>query len=316
VWLETTLHAETLARLEQIADVVQSADLRAICGADAAIVTSRPRIDGTLMDRAGPAFKAVARPGIGVDNVDIVAATERGILVLNTPEAPTEATAEHAVALLLALTRRVVPSHMRVHGADIPHHHLLGTEVRSLVLGLVGFGRIGRRVAEICALGLKMRVLAYDPYAEHTAATALGVEMVDHLDILLATADVVSLHTPVTPETHHLIGEQQLQRMKQGAYLINVSRGALIDEAALANALQRGQLSGAALDVFEAEPPAPDNPLLGLPNVVTTPHTGAFTGQCIRAMGDGVVDQLLQLFQGKRPPFLVNAEAWPGRVAR
>lgn len=315
VWLEMTIHGEALARLAQIADVVHSDEPAGIRDAHAAIVSSRPHVDGRLMDQAGPALQAVARPGIGVDNVELVAATERGILVLNTPAAPTEATAEHTVALMLALIRHVVLGHLHLHGTDIPRDRLLGVEVRDLVLGLIGFGRIGRRVAEICALGFKMRVLAFDPYVD--AGTAiLGVEFVAELDELLANADVVSLHVPVTPDTRGLIGDDCLKRIKPGAYLINASRGALVDEVALADALQRGQLAGAALDVFEPESPAPHHPLLRLPNVLTTPHIAAYTEQCFRAMSDDVVDQLSQVFRGERPPFLVNAEAWPGRVAR
>ncbi|HID87439.1 MAG TPA: hydroxyacid dehydrogenase [Anaerolineae bacterium] len=315
VWLESRLDPDALARLETVADVIQSADLADLPGADAAVISSRPTADGAFMDRAGPRLKAIARPGIGVDNVNIPAATQRGILVVNTPDAPTESTAEHAVALLLALSKRVVAGDMSLRGAGIPRSQLLGTEARGRVLGVVGFGRVGRRVAEICARGLKMRVIAHDPYVDPALATALGVEMAEDLDELLAQADFVTLHPALTPETRGLIGERELRRMKPGAYLINTSRGPVVDEAALVRGLEEGHLAGAALDVFDPEPPTPDNPLLRMANVVVTPHIGSYTDLGVRAMSEGVVDQLLQIFRGERPPFLVNPEAWPGRVA-
>jgi len=267
------------------------------------------------MDRAGPTLKVIARPGVGVDNINIPDATQRGILVVNTPDAPTESTAEHAVALLLALSKRVVAGDMSLRGANIPRSRLLGSEVRGQVLGVIGFGRIGRRVAEICARGLKMRVIAYDPYVEQAEATALGVEMVDGLDALLAQADFVTLHPALTPETRGLFGERGLRQMKPGAYLINVSRGPVVDEATLARFLEEGHLAGAALDVFDPEPPEPDNPLLHMTNAVVTPHIGSYTDLGVQAMHGGVVDQLRQIFRGERPPFLLNPEAWPGRVA-
>lgn len=313
--MERRLADAALARLEAVADVITGGDMAQLPGVEAVIVSSIPRIDGAFMDRVGPSLKVVARPGIGVDNIDIPAATERGILVINTPEGPTESTAEHAVALLLALSKRVVLGDRQLRGEDIARSELLGTEGRGRTLGVVGFGRIGRRVAEICALGLKMRVLAYDPYADPGLAAALGVELVSDLDELLRQADFVTLHPALTPETYHLIGERELRLMKRGAYLINVSRGAVVDEAALIRVLEEGHLAGAALDVFDPEPPSPDNPLLRMRRVVATPHIGSFTDLGLARMGEGVVDQLLQIFRGERPTHLLNPEAWPGRIA-
>ncbi len=315
IWMERRLHPEALARLEEVAEVIASTDLADLPGAAAAIVSSIPAVNAAFMDQAGPSLKVIARPGIGVDNIDIPAATQRGILVVNTPDAPTESTAEHAVALLLALSKRVVMGDMTLRGTDLPRARLLGTEARGRVLGVVGFGRIGRRVAEICALGLKMRVIAYDPYVDRTQAAALGVEMVDDLDTLLAQADFVTLHCALTPETRHLIGERELRRMKPGAYLINVSRGPVVDEAALVRVLEEGHLAGAALDVFDPEPPLPDNPLFRMVNVVVTPHIGSYTDLGTLAMSEGAAEQVLQVLRGERPTFLLNPEAWPGRVA-
>ncbi|NOZ28210.1 MAG: hydroxyacid dehydrogenase [Chloroflexi bacterium] len=315
VWVERRLAPEALARLTAAVDAITEADMDQLPGCHAAIISSLPAADGTFMDRAGPTLRVIARAGIGVDNVDIPAATERGILVVNTPDAPTESTAEHAVALLLAVAKRVTAGDRGLRGADIPRSQLFGTEARGRVLGVVGFGRIGRRVAEICALGLKMRVIAYDPYVDRERADALGVEMVDSLEALLERADFVTLHVALTPETRHLIGERELRRMKPGAYLINVSRGPVVDEAALIRALEEGHLAGAALDVFDPEPPSPENPLLHMDNVVVTPHTGSFTDLGVKAMSEGAVEQVLQVLRGERPSFLLNPEAWPGRAA-
>jgi D-3-phosphoglycerate dehydrogenase len=313
---------EPLARLAAETEVIHSpagstglAELLAdLPGAAAVILGADLPADGAFMDTAGESLKVIARHGIGVDNVDLAAATGRGILVVNTPDAPTESTAEHAVALLLALAKRVVAGDMKVRGSDIPQVRLQGTEVRGRVLGVVGLGRIGRRVAEICSSGLQMRIIAYDPYIDPAQAATLRVEIVAKLETLLAQADFVSLHPALTPETRHLIGRPELQRLKPTAYLINVSRGPVVDEAALTEALAEGRLAGAAMDVFDPEPPSPDNPLFRLPNVVATPHTASFTDLGRQAMSQGAVEQVLQVLRGERPPCLVNPEAWPGRV--
>jgi D-3-phosphoglycerate dehydrogenase len=304
-----------LALLEAETDVIHSTELAQLPGAAGAILGVDPMAEADFMDRAGQSLKVIARHGIGVDNVDLAAATARGILVVNTPDAPTESTAEHAVALLLALAKQVAAGDRNLRGtANIPHNRLQGTELRGRVLGVVGFGRIGRRVAEICGQGLQMRVIAFDPYLADSQAAATKVETVDSLAALLAQADVVSLHPALTPETRQLIGQPELGRMKPTAFLINVSRGPVVDEVALIEALESGQLAGAAMDVFDPEPPAPDNPLFRLPNVVATPHISSFTDLGRQAMSQGAVEQTLQVLRGERPPFLVNPEAWPGRA--
>jgi phosphoglycerate dehydrogenase-like enzyme len=260
-------------------------------------------------------LKVIARHGIGMNNVDIPAASARGILVVNTPDAPTESTAEHAVALIMALAKRVVAGDMSLRGANIPRAQLMGTELRGRTLGVVGVGRIGRRVAEICALGLQMRVMAYNPsLPDWSLLTALGVEPVDRLETLLAQADVVTLHASLTPETRHLMSERRLRLMKPTAYLVNTSRGSLVDEMALARVLAEGHLAGAALDVFDPEPPPPDHPLLRMTHVVVTPHTASYTDLGYQGMGLGAVEQTLQVLRGERPPNLLNPEVWPGRI--
>jgi D-3-phosphoglycerate dehydrogenase len=316
VWVGYELMPEALALLEAETDTIHSTDVADLPGVAGAILAVDPTADADFMDQAGPSLKVIARHGIGVDNVDLAAATERGILVVNTPNAPTESTAEHAVALLLALAKQVAAGDRNLRGtASIPHSQLQGTELRGRILGVVGFGRIGRRMAEICGQGLQMRVITFDPYINQALAATTGVEIVDKLETLLDRADVVSLHSALTPETWHLIGQPELQRMKLTAFLINVSRGPVVDEIALIDALEAGQLAGAAMDVFDPEPPSPDNPLFRLPNVVATPHIASFTDLGRQAMSQGAVEQTLQVLGGNRPPFLVNPEAWPGRAS-
>jgi D-3-phosphoglycerate dehydrogenase len=316
VWMGWRLPPEVMDRLEALAEVVADGDMSKLPGATVAL-PGRNYCDGAFMDTAGPGLKLIAKPGIGVDNVDVEAATERGILVANTPDAPTESTAEHAVALLLAIAKRVIVGDMQLRGdTSIERAAMRGTEVKDRLLGVVGYGRIGRRVAEICALGLKMRVRVYDPYLTTTPPTPEGVEFTDDLDGLIAQADFLTLHTPLTPDSRHLMNERRFRLMKSGSYLINASRGPVVDEAALIKVLQDGHLAGAALDVFDPEPPEPDNPLLRMKNVVVTPHIASSTDRGLTAMMIGTADNIVQVLQGEKPLWMVNPQAWPGRMAK
>jgi phosphoglycerate dehydrogenase-like enzyme len=272
-------------------------------------------VDGAFLDHAGPELKLVIRHGIGYNAVDVPAATTRGILAANTPDGPTESTAEHAVGLLLAIAKRIVKSDFVLRtNQPWTRADLRGVELLDQLLGVVGYGRIGRRVTEICALGLKMRVIVYDPYLTKIPELPEGVKMVNSLAELLSQADFVTLHIPLTPDTHHFIGERELRLMKPGSYLINASRGPVLDEAALIRVLEDGHLAGAGLDVYDIEPPEPDNPLLQMTNVVNTPHVASNTPQGSWRMSQSVVDQVLQLLAGERPTFLIDPSAWPGRV--
>lgn len=314
VWTEVNLFPDALARLQAHAEVITGGKPEHLRDVDAAIIGGS-RVDAAFIERAGPNLKLVIRHGIGYNTLDVPAATEHGVLAANTPDAPTESTAEHAVALLLALAKTIVKSDM-VLRANTPwtHAELRGVEVLDRVLGVVGCGRIGRRVAEICALGLKMRVIAFDPYMNVVTGLPAGVAMADSLDALLAEVDFLSLHTPLMPSTYRLIGERELRLMKPGAYLINASRGPVLDEAALIRALTDGHLAGAGLDVFDPEPPLPDNPLLRMTNVVVTPHVASNTDRGFWRMSHSVVDQVLQVLAGERPTFLLDPAAWPGRM--
>ena len=313
IWYEFTTDEPNRLRLEEHATIVFGGAVEDLSNVFAVVIGSIIDANGAFMDRIGPSLRAIVRPGIGVDNVDLAAATERGILVINTPDAPTESTAEHAVALLMAVAKRVVTGSRFLQTNEFPRTELFGTEVRDRVLGIVGCGRIGRRVAEICGLGFKMKVIGYDPFLKD--ANIPGIELTNDLNDLMERADFLTLHIPLTSDTHHLIGEAQIRRMRRGSYIINAARGPVVDEQSLIRALQDGHLAGAGVDVFDPEPPAGDNPLLFMNNVVCTPHVASYTDRGQGAMRSGVVDQLIQLIQNQRPPFIVNAQAWPGRMA-
>lgn len=315
VWMEWQLPPEQHARLTELAEVITDGDMDKLPGADV-IVGIRRYYDGELMDRVGPNLKQIAKPGIGVDNVDLDAATERGILVCNTPDAPTESTAEHAVALLMAVAKRVMVGDMQMRGdTSIKREEMRGTELLGESLGVVGYGRIGRRVVEMCALGIKMDVTVYDPFLPADAELPAGVKRTDDLDAVFADNTFVTLHTPLLPSTRHLANEKRLRSMKPGGYLINASRGPVVDEAALIKVLQEGHLAGAGLDVFDPEPPEPDNPLLKMKNVIVTPHIASGTDTGLNAMMTGTVDNMVQVLKGERPLWIANPEAWPGRMA-
>ncbi|MFN8441774.1 MAG: hydroxyacid dehydrogenase [Caldilineaceae bacterium] len=313
IWYMWEPGAEIRQKLEPIAEVVANGTMEQLAGASAVVINNVIDASGSFMDQAGPSLKAICRPGIGIDNVNLADATARGILVINTPDAPTESTAEHTVALLMALAKRVVVGHNQVTRWD--RSNTLGMELKGRTLGVVGYGRIGRRVVEICGLGLRMNVIVFDPFLPASVAiTQPAVERVYSLDELLKQADVLTLHCPSTPETYHLIGKEQLQTLRKGSYLINASRGPVVDEAALIAALQEGHLGGAAMDVFDPEPPPADNPLLTMINVIATPHIASNTDKGTFLMSHGVADQLVQLFSGERPPNICNPQAWPGRM--
>lgn len=246
----------------------------ALADADAVIVRSGTRITREALEQA-TRLRVIGRAGVGVDNIDVEAATERGIAVLNAPSGNTISAAELAFALLLALVRRVPAADRSMKAGEWDRRSFGGIELYGKTLGLVGAGRIGAAVAQR-ARAFGMRVIAYDPYLQADRAAELEIELVP-LDTLLTRADVISLHVPLTDATRNLIGEAELRKMKPRSFLVNAARGGVVNEAALCRALSEGWIAGAALDVFEKEPPPPDHPLRSLPNVVLTPHLGAAT---------------------------------------
>ena len=249
---------------------------------EALIVRSRTKVDREVLDRA-TRLRLVARPGTGLDNIDVGYAKSKGVSVVNSPESLVEGVAEHVVLLMLALSRKLVEADVGVKSGRWEKIALMGRELKGKVLGVVGLGRIGRRIAEIAGT-LGMRVLFYDVVAiPEDVASNLGARVVP-LDELFVAADYVTLHVPLTPGTSHMVGESRRSRMKPTAFLINTSRGGVIDEGALAAALKGGRLGGAALDVFEKEPPSGE--ILSAPNTILTPHIG---GQTEEAQANAIV---------------------------
>jgi D-3-phosphoglycerate dehydrogenase len=296
VFVADKLAAEGIAALREYPeleiDFTPGLEVDAACAkakeADAIIVRSETKIRGKLLD-AAKKLRVVGRAGIGVDNIDLDATTERGIVVLNTPDANATTTAELAIAHLFSLSRSLPEADRSVRSGEWARSKFIGSEVSQKILGIVGFGTIGRLVAER-ARGLKMRVLGHDPFVNPETFATVGVECCE-LDSLLKQADYVTLHCPLTDDTRNLLSAERLQSMKKGARLINCARGGLIDEAALLQVIDSGHLAGAALDVFAEEPPG-KSPLFSNPKIQFTPHLGASTQEAQTAVGVEIAHQI------------------------
>jgi D-3-phosphoglycerate dehydrogenase len=287
-------------------DVDTDGDLgEKIADYDAIIVRSATKLTAELIERA-VRLKVIGRAGVGVDNVDLAAASKRGIVVANAPQSTVISAAEHTIGLLLALSRQIPQAHAALKKGRWERSGFAGHEVADKTLGLVGFGRIGQQVARR-ARPLEMRVVAYDPYVSPERFRELGVGRVDSLDDLLAQSDFVSLHLTLTADTRGIVGREQLARMKDGVRLVNVARGELVDEDALVEALRSGKVAGAALDVFSEEPYS--GPLLELPNVVVTPHLAASTQEAQDRAGLIVAEQVAAALEGGVVTNAVNVPA-------
>ena len=278
---------------------------------EALVVRSNTKVTAEVL-AAGRRLKVVGRAGTGVDNIELDAATQQGIFVVNAPTGNSNAVAEHTIALMLALARRVYPAVDSLKQGRWEKSGLQGQEVSGKTLGLIGLGRIGSLVASK-AKGLDMRAIAHDPYASPERAASSGVELIS-LETLLAEADFISVHTPLTPQTRGLVDGAKLALLKPTAYIINCARGGIIDEAALEEALRNGRLAGAALDVFEQEP-ATDNPLVGLPNVIATPHVGASTSEAQENVATDVALSVVDVLEGRMPSSPVNVPYLPPQAA-
>ncbi|RZV41192.1 MAG: phosphoglycerate dehydrogenase [Acidimicrobiia bacterium] len=277
---------------------------------DALIVRSATKVTGAVLDAASK-LKIIGRAGMGVDNIDVTAATQRGVIVMNTPSANSVATAEQTMALMLAATRHTAIAHQTVAEGRWERSKYAGTELSGKTLGIVGFGRIGRLVAAR-AKAFDMDVMAFDPYVSEEIAQDTGVTLVN-LDDLLSRSDYITLHVPSSPATDNLISTDSIAAMKDGVVIINAARGTLIDEAALAEALKSGKVRAAGIDVYRTEPPAKDNPLIGLPNVVHTPHLGASTAEAQRDVSAQIAAQVIDALDGTdiRNPVNLPFEAGP-----
>lgn len=274
-------------------------------GWDALVVRSQTRVDAELLAAAAPRLAVVGVASVGTDRIDLAAATRAGVMVVNAPTGNTIAAAEHTMALMLALLRRIPSADASVRRGEWERAKYVGAELRQRTLGIIGLGKIGRAVARRAA-AFEMRIMAHDPLLTADQATEHSARLVG-LPELLARADVISVHVPLTPQTRGLIGQAQIEAMKPGAVLLNVARGGLIDEAALAAALHSGHLGGAAIDVFTTEPMADDNPLRAAPNTILTPHLGASTAEAQDRVAVEMAEQLLLALSGVTPPHAVNA---------
>lgn len=261
----------------------------AIADCEGLVVRSETKVGGDLMDSAGK-LRVIGRAGVGVDNIDVAAATARGIVVMNAPDGNTITTAEHTIALLVSLARNVPQANSSVKSAKWERKRFIGAELQGKTLGIVGLGRIGRAVATR-AQAFGMKIVAYDPFIATEPAREMEIEAAS-LDEVLARADFLTVHTPMTSETRGIIGPDAFARMKTGIRVVNCARGGLIDESALYAAIKSGRVAGAALDVFEQEPPPSDHPLLSLDEVIVTPHLGASTTEAQEGVAFTVAEQM------------------------
>jgi D-3-phosphoglycerate dehydrogenase len=282
---------------EAILDVARQAD---------GLLVTYAKITSEIIEQLDQC-RIIARFGIGVDNVDIAAATASGIVVTRVPDYCVDEVSDHALALLLALVRKVVYANRQTQaghwdmGQVVPIHRLRGR-----TLGLVGFGKIPRAlVPKAQAFGLK--VMTYDPYVSHEVVTSLGVEQVG-FDELLGRADYISIHAPLTPDTHHMFSAEAFRKVKPGAFLINTARGPLVDEQSLADALDEGRLAGAGLDVMSQEPPPADSPLLGRDNVILTPHVAFYSEESLVELQAKAAQEVARVLSGEPPRYPVNPE--------
>lgn len=275
----------------------------AIPSYEAVIIRSSTRLTKEIIE-AARCLKVIGRAGVGVDNVDLETATKRGIIVMNTPEGNTTATAEHTMTLMLALARKVPQAYVSLVQGKWKREEFMGTELQGKTLGIVGLGRIGREVARRAAQGFGMKVVAYDPFVTEESAKPLGISFCD-LKKLLKEADFLSVHAPLTPETKHLINREAFQLMKRGVRIINCARGGIVDEKALLEAIRSGKVAGAALDVFEKEPPK-QNPLLKRPEVIATPHLGAATHEAQENVSVAVARQVIDALHNRAIQNAVN----------
>ncbi len=266
----------------------------------AIVVRSQTKITAKIID-AAKQLKVVGRAGVGVDNVDVDAATRRGVIVMNTPGGNTISTAEHAFSLLVSIARNIPQAHASVKAGKWDRKSFEGVELHGKTIGIFGMGRIGTEIARrVIAFG--MRPVAYDPYLSNSRARSLQVELFEDLDEVLAQSDFVTMHMPLTAETRHLINADRIAKMKRGARIVNCARGGLIDEQALFEALKSGQIAAAALDVYETEPPPADFPLRTLSNVVFTPHLGASTAEAQESVGIEIAEAIRSLLLGRGDP--------------
>jgi D-3-phosphoglycerate dehydrogenase len=315
VVLGGTIHPDGKALLEKearvlvVTDEEEGAFVKAAADADGILLRTRPRCTQSLM-AALPKLKVVGRHGAGLDIVDIPAATRLGVAVVHGPGSNAQAVAEHALMLMLVCVKRTLLIDKATRAGDWAARGGGNTELYGKTLGIVGVGHIGRRVAKFAG-AIGMKVLAYDKYVPADEVRRRGAEPVESLEALLPQVDILTCHTPLTDETRAMINDTTLGLMKKGAIYVNTSRGPVQQERALFEALTRGHLAAAGVDVFEEEPTSMDNPLFNLPNVVVSSHVAGVTQEARRQTSTQVASEMLRVLRGEKPEVLVNPDVWP-----
>lgn len=316
VYVPTPVHPRALTLLEAHAEVAlgwgpHARTLPQVVSEVAGILIRTTPLSAEDLAPA-TSLRVIARHGVGTDNIDVGAATAQGVVVAITPGANARSVAEHAFALLLAVSRKLIPADRAVRtGRFSSRDDLVGTELAGRRLGIIGMGRIGSQVARIAAHGFDMQVSGYDPDLGAEGIRDRGAVPVDDLDDLLAGADVVSVHVPLTPATRGLIGDAELTRLPPGAVVILTARGGVVDEEALIARLRDGTVAGAGVDVFDSEPPRESSGYFSLPNVVLSPHTAAHTDAAMERMAVGAAEAILAVLDGRRPDHVINPQAVP-----
>jgi D-3-phosphoglycerate dehydrogenase len=280
---------------------------------DALLVRSQVKVTAEIMAHA-TRLVVIGRAGVGVDNVDLEAATRAGVVVVNAPTGNTVSAAEQTIALMLALARKTAAADASMRRGEWKRSSFTGVELRGRTLGIIGLGKIGQAVADR-AVGLEMNVIGYDPFVTAEQAALHGITLVD-LDAIIEKADVITVHVPLNKATRGIIGPEQIARLKPGVMLVNVARGGVYDEAAVAQGLTDGKIAGAAFDVYETEPPAADNPLLSAPNTVLTPHLGALTAEAQLRVAEEACEQVVDVLAGRSARYAVNAPLLTPETAR
>jgi D-3-phosphoglycerate dehydrogenase len=308
-----TIHRAGLEILGKTADVVylpeqRGKPLRDFITEAHAIIVRVAKIDRELLEQAGN-LMIIAKHGVGYDNIDVEAATQRKVVVINTPLANAESVAEHNLGLMLSLSKRIAVADRGIRlDKPTPRDNLVGVELKDKVLGLIGMGHVGSTLARQCQAAFNMKVIAYDPYVSKEKAGQLGITKIEKLDSVLRDADYVVICVPLTRETADLIGARELDLMKPDAFLINSSRGGIVDEDALYDYLSKGKIAGAGMDVFRKEPPPTDHPLFSLDNFIGTPHIAGGTSEAMQRMATTCAEEILRVFRGERPKFPLNPQ--------
>ena len=307
------IHKSGVELLEKEVDVVLASNpsvetvCREIKGVQGVIVRTAP-FTREIIESADK-LKVIGKHGVGVDNIDVKTASEHGIPVVYTPNANMVSVAEHTIGFILTLAKRLLISDRATREGNFSiREEFAASDLNGKTLGVIGVGRVGSTLAKKCKAAFNMKVLAYDPYLSLERAKEISVKLCDNLPELLKESDFVSIHTPLTKETRGLIGERELKFMKPTAFLINMARGGIVDERALAKALEEEWIAGAATDVFSQEPPEPDNPLLKVENIILSPHMAALTKECVVRMATGVAEGVLDILRGNKPEYIANID--------